>query len=184
MKYLLLIVGLTLSFFVHGCGETDNNEDALNTEIVEGCKHMKYGNSVALDTREMAQSAPSIHPRYDVSLAATSNTGENNQSDATYTGTINFDSMGGTHVLFLSHVSSVQIMNSAQETISPTRTDTMNQSCEEAAIVIVVDLPEGSYSFTIADAPHDTLELAIHAFDADLSHAEHGHEDHEDHEGH
>ena len=105
---------------------------------------MKYGKSVTLDTREIPQSAPSIHARYDVSLAATSNTSEDNERDATYTGTINFDSMGGTHVLSLSHVSSVQIMNSTQKTINPTRTDTMNQSCEEAASVIVVDLPEGS----------------------------------------
>ena len=177
-NYFSLIFSLVLCAIASGCGESHRSEDELDTQIMEGCKHMKYGNSVALDTREMPQTAPSIHARYDVTLATSVNTGEGIESSATYDGTVNFESMGGTHILFLSHTSTLQVTNQAQESVSPTQTDTMNQSCEEAAMIVVVELPEGNYSFLITQAPQDTLELAIHAFDADHSHAEHGHEGH------
>ena len=181
MNFFLLSLSLTLCAIASGCGESDTVENELDIQILEGCKHLKYGNSVALDTREMAQTAPSIHARYDVTLAASSNMSEDSESVVDYSGIVNFESMGGTHVLFLSQMSSVQITNSTQETVPPILTDTPSQSCEEAAIIVVIELPAGLYSFIISDAPHATLELAIHAFDADHSHADHGNEGHEEH---
>ena len=65
-----LIGCLAICLLGTGCDDDSNKRSTVQAQIVEGCKHLNYGDSTALDLSQMEGTAPSIHARYDLTLAA------------------------------------------------------------------------------------------------------------------
>ena len=51
--------------------------------------------------------------------------------------------------------------------------ESMSDGCKEAALIVVVELPVGDYTFEISDAHEETMEFVIHAYNTANSHADH-----------
>jgi hypothetical protein len=176
---------LTVCLLGIGCGDEHDGTSTIETQIIEGCKHLNYGNPTELNASEMEVTAPSIHARYDLKLAAPgqemmpqteAEATAGDDAVLTFNGLIAFESMGGTHMLFLSKSAEIEVRNGAAERLEPVRVDTMSDGCEQAAIIVVIELPVGNYTFDISNAVEKTMEFVIHAYDA--SHAHAGHSDH------
>ena len=95
LSALLFAMGL-------GCSGDNSNTsvDETRLQIIEGCKHVTEGPAISLDATEASVTAPSIHARYELTLAS---------EESAFSGTVNFDSMGGTHIFFSTEPATVSI---------------------------------------------------------------------------
>ena len=174
MNIRIISLGGLLILPMLACSTDDNSVDQISRQVVEGCKHVKYGGELELDASQDSVSAPSIHARYALTLG---------ESEGNFGGAVEFTSMGGTHMLFLSKTLELTVRDSMGTAVETLSTLQGHDSCTEVEMITVVDLPEGNYTFEMAGATEASVTLVIHAYNANHDH-DHGH-DHgsHDHDG-
>lgn len=164
MRFILFIAA-ALALIVTGCehdhGSHDHGDEV--DQVAEGCKHLEFGPEVAVDADPAASAAiASVHTRYDLTLAAD---GDRFQGQLTYT------SSGEMHYLMLSAAAELAVTDSAGAVVEPSMVESSPASCERAASVYHVMLPEGEYSLGITGAESAELSLVVHVAGHDHDHA-------------
>ena len=153
----------------------NQQEDETARQIAEGCKHINYGEAIELDASEMSVTAPTVHARYALTLGVT---------EETFGGTVEFRSLGGTHMLFLTAAADLRVTDSDNNDVAIVSTIENSAACAEATKIFIVELPDGNYSFTIVDANSASIALTIHAYNATHDHDHGHHDDHHNHDDH
>lgn len=145
----------------------DHPEPESGDPVVEGCKHMNFGEPIPVDTTTGDARIETVHARFDLTLGGRA---------GNHSGDVLYDSPGGRHY-FLFDAPATFLVKTRQG-VRPDSITVQPESCPSAALAIGYTLEPGEHRLDFFGVESASLAFVIHLVTDVHDHAQ-AQEDHD-----